>query len=437
MQISEMLEKIKKEKLISFHMPGHKGRVRYLDIKDDVTEFDGTDNLYDPKQAILNTQLAISKFYNSKKSYMGVNGSTGLIHVAINSAFNSEDKILIERSAHISVFNATFFKRIDFDTFSSFEELEEIYNSKASEYRGVIITTPNVKGQIADFSLIDKIRDKWIVIADEAHGADLVISSRELSAINHADIVVHSFHKSLPALTSSAVIHIYDKIDTYEVEKYLKIFQTTSPSYLILRSIDESIEFLSTKAEKEMEELLDNIDNFLKRLEGTGFRRKIFKYYDRTRIFLEYKYPIDYRDVEIKLRDRSIQIEASLSDGLVVLTSMLNQECDFIKLSDALIEIDREVRKVEDISINELKLLNVEKVLPFYRAYQNRVNLVKQSESVGKICSEIVTIYPPGVALILPGERIKREHLDILEKFSDKVKLTECNYISVVGDRDV
>ena len=116
---------------------------------------------------------------------------------------------------------------------------------------------------------------------------------------------------------------------------------------------------------------------------------------------------------------------------------MLNQECDFIKLSDALIEIDREVRKVEDISINELKLLNVEKVLPFYRAYQNRVNLVKQSESVGKICSEIVTIYPPGVALILPGERIKREHLDILEKFSDKVKLTECNYISVVGDRDV
>ena len=254
----DALRQIKNENLVSFHMPGHKNnkdffkeKLKTLDLIDmDITEIPGADHLHAPKSSIMNSQKKLSEYYQSYKSYFLVNGSTCGILSMIYATTKRNDKILVNRNAHQSVMNGIILNGLaPVYVMPAVDEKSGMIlgiTAKALEAQlmhhpeivTVLLTYPSYEGICFDIKSISKIVKKYncYLIVDEAHGSHL-LSHEELpmsACESGADIVVQSAHKNLPAFTQGAFLHIYNESLVASIEQYLKIFQSSSPSYLIM-----------------------------------------------------------------------------------------------------------------------------------------------------------------------------------------------------------
>lgn len=446
--IIDKLLKLNRQDIVSFHVPGHKNgrtydKILYKNFKDvlyklDTTEIPGTDNLHDAKEIIMESQRRASEVFKSEETFFLVNGSTSGIYSMIMASTSPGDKILVDRNCHQSVINACILgDLVPIYIYPDVDEKRgiamgilsgeiETQLKKHSGIKVVMLTYPTYYGVACDLKKIEKIVHKYdkILLVDEAHGAHLGLSKKlpppALSC--GADAVVQSTHKTLPSFTQSSMLHIQgNRIDRDRLKFMLRMHQSSSPSYLLLSSLDFAVMVYKTEGKQLMKALLENIKNFRQEakeiegidiMEGNVTEGKKADSMDITRIYIGFENIMGY-ELEQKLRkDLNIQMELSDRRGVLGVTSIANTAQDFDKLLNALNKISKDIkgRKIEQLQGTALKdnpaFENIKQVFaPKEALYKNRKK-VPFIKSHGYVSGEYITPYPPGVPLVMPGEKI-------------------------------
>lgn len=459
MPIKDALRQYIKEDNILFCMPGHKqGKgfkkdLEYMDfVSADLTEVDGLDNLHRPEYAIKESQKLLSELYGSKKSYFLINGSTSGNLAMIFSAFNEEDKVIVQRDCHKSIFNGIILKKlrpiyikssIDYNFNApltmNMEHFFSLFNEN-KDAKGLIITYPNYYGVCEDLrTIIKECKSRGMkVLVDCAHGAHFGINEKlppnplKLGA----DMVVMSAHKTLPSFTQTAYLHVSDSMDINIVDFYVSSFSSTSPSYMFLMSMDYARYYLQEYGKEDYDKLIDNCIKCKKEIDKISFIKTLSKKnmvnsngieLDPTRIVINLWENLNAHKLSRYLRERKIQVEMSDGSNIVLIPSTFNEEEDFEALLNALKDCD-----INYIEGNQLKFKEVEiprKIYDPYRVLEKRKTYIKLEEAEGKICGDNIIPYPPGVPIIMMGELIDESIISMIKYY---VK----NDVTVIGIKD-
>ncbi|NLV68977.1 MAG: arginine decarboxylase, partial [Spirochaetes bacterium] len=295
MSISKFLIQHADKKTRSFHMPGHKGaefyrRFGYGEFLDklmdcDITEIPGADNLFQSEGIIKAVQDRYRDLYGVRNSYLLINGTSGGIIASILATVPAGSKLIMARNCHKSVFNALTLGAIR--PIYAYPELIGEYGISGGlscseiercilenpDAPAVILPSPNYYGVCSDIAAIAGIVHKYgkVLIVDQAHGAHLKFFEKNmpLSAEDSgADIIINSIHKTLASFTQSAVLNLNsDRVDRYVLEDKLQSIQSTSPSYLLMASLDINAAILEERREEVIGEWNDNLDFFYKEIE--------------------------------------------------------------------------------------------------------------------------------------------------------------------------
>lgn len=451
-RLNEKLIDIETEGLYPFHMPGHKRNMRKIQYENDfgeylenaysidITEIDGFDNLHDAKDLIADAEKRAAKLYGSEETHFLVNGSTCGILSSIAAVCERGDKIIVARNCHISVYNAIELNGlkpvyVEPEIVAKESVLEGIQGSisvasieKAvlsnGDAKAIFITSPTYDGVLSDVAGISRIAHEYDIplIVDEAHGALFYLEGR--SAVqNNADIVINSVHKTLPSLTQTAVIHINGNIVNREkVRKYLRIYQTSSPSYVLMGSIDYAVSVM----EKEGNRLYREFCIRTSRLKETLSRLRCLKYIKKDSLLLEGVFDFDEskvliaasgntsgKDIYNILRNKySLQPEMAAGDYVLLMTTLFDSEEGIERLEKALVEIDDLLNtKNSDFyeEINSYRDNDDSK-----NEYKERLNYLK--EKTGKASPYTVFAYPPGIPVIVENEIVTDEVIEKIEK---------------------
>lgn len=432
-------------------MPGHKlgKKIRYGNMaKIDVTEVEGTDNLHNPSGIIEKAQEKAAITFGADKTYFLVNGSTGGIISAISAVCEEKDQILIARNSHKSVYNAILINNLEpiyiypkilnkngiiggIDPKDIEQKLKD-----NPRIRLVVITSPTYEGFISDIEKISDIVHRYnkILMVDEAHGSHFRFNEYfpKTSLELGGDIVIQSAHKTLPSLTQSAMLHIKSKrVDTRKLQNALSIFQTSSPSYILMSSLDNCRDILDSKGNKLFTRYVHNLKDCRYKLKTKLNNMKLI---DDEIIGNEYIYDMDFSKIVIDctetditgtrldeiLRDEyNIQVELSGINHIIAMTSICDSKSGFRKLAKVLIEIDSKLRKNNvihskyDIIYNTRTCYN-----PKEASARDKIQ-VRLDDAVGRISGEFVIPFPPGIPLIVPGEVITSENIHLINEYID------------------
>ena len=466
--LQKKLEEYYNKGYLPMHMPGHKRNIELLGeklpYKIDITEIDGFDDLHHADGIIKNIEDKAKRIYGSKRSFILVNGSTCGILAGIRSVVNFGDKVLVARNCHKSVYNAIeinglepiyMLPKIGEDgidrNIDSKQKKKKLKENK--DIKLIILTSPTYEGVISDIKSIVEIAHKYnvLVLVDEAHGAHLKFmdSLCDKEALNSgADIVVQSLHKTLPALTGTALLHIQgDLVKEENVARELSIFETSSPSYILMSSIEECLDIIENNGKELFKEYQDNLKYFyneaknLRNLKILGNEileeeNKIF--YDFGKIVIKTNVTnITGKELsDILRKDYKIELEMASIGYSIAMTSICDSKENFKRLLDALKDIDNKLEKEnkskEEIKEQEKKTnsnkenLNIKLQLPkkelsILKAIKNNNSEFKNyNELEGKISKEYIWVYPPGIPLITPGEVINK---DIIRKIGEFEKV--------------
>lgn len=440
--IIEELNNIVDNKLISFHVPGHKlgkiyDKLNYTNTLNkiysmDTTEIPGTDNLHSPEGIIKESQERASEVFKSDETYYLINGSTCGIQAAIMALCPPKSKIIANRDCHQSVISACILGDVDPVYINSevdkntnilkginIDDAIKVIDSNL-DAKAIILTYPTYYGMTYDLKRVcDYAHSKDIaVIVDEAHGAHLGLSEElpKTALEQGADIVIQSTHKTLPSFTQSSMIHIQgDRVNKEQLVSILKIIESSSPSYMLMASLEIAVDIYNKYGTKLMNELLNNIDklkNSFKENNGIGF----YDTDDKTKIFIStINMGLIGYELETILREEyNIQVELSNYYGSLLICTIGNDNDDFKSLETALNEILEKYRSNKNIEkIEYPNNIPVKKLTPREAFYKEKKS-VKIYESVGKICGEYIIPYPPGISLTSPGEIITNEIIDYM-----------------------
>ncbi len=441
--ILDELMKNNKNNLISFHVPGHKNGKIYdlLGYKNllesiykmDTTEIIGTDNLHSPEGIIKKSQEKASRVFKSDKTYFLVNGTTCGIQASIMSVCNDNDKILVNRDCHHSVINSCILGnvnpvyidyKLDNDYFILEGVLEEDVIKSIDENldaKGLVLTYPTYYGATYDLEKICEYAHKknMVVIVDEAHGAHLGLSEKlpKTALEQGADIVIQSTHKTLPSFTQSSMLHIKgSRVDSSKISEILRIIETSSPSYLLMSSLEIATEIYEKYGRYLTDKLLENIDDFIKDISKNDFV-EVYNKFDKTKIFISLKkLGITGYELEKILRKNNIQVELSNYYGVLLICTISNYYDDFESIKNAINNI---ITDKKDKYFEELKTINYPKIIPKKilnprEAFYKNKKSVKIYDSIGQISGEYIIPYPPGVSILSPGEIITKEIIDYI-----------------------
>ena len=455
----EGLSEYRKLNLAPFSMPGHKlGRAfskSMLELipSSDITEVEGLDNLHNPRGIIKEAQELLKNCYKSKSSYFLVNGSSSGNLAMIFSAFHEGDKVLVERNCHKSIYNGIVLRKLKpiFLKNSVEENIDvtlgiDMNNflqvlEKESDIKGIILTYPNYFGIGVNLNtIIEKCKEKGIkILLDAAHGAHFGFNKNlpENPLKYEIDMVVMSAHKTLPSLTQSAYLHINKEEYKEKIEFYLKIFTSTSPSYIFLLTLDYSRYYLQEKAEKEYDILIDRINNFKDNVKKIPYIKVMSKedlssqwIFDPTKIVITQGKEYKSIDLEKYLLEKGVQCEMSFGRTVVLIASPFNTQEDFDRLEKAILEL-RLVRNERETYKEYNSYLDIQDgyIIEPYKVLDKTTTLLDINYITGRIAAENITPYPPGIPFIMIGEKISSEKKDKL------IQLLEENF-DIIGLED-
>ena len=440
-------------------MPGHKAGIGFLEtvqgkelyknlIKADITEVDGLDNLHCAEGIIKESQQLLSEYYGSVKSYFLVNGSTSGNLAMIFSTFNEGDKIIVERNCHRSIFNAIIMRKLkpvyikneissQYDAPFPLDREHFLYViNKNKDAKGVIVTYPSYYGICLDLPYVIKIAREYNmkVLVDAAHGAHFGAckSLPENPLKLGADMVVMSAHKTLPSLTQTAFLHVGRNIDVSKVDFYVSAFLSTSPSYMLLCSMDYARFYIKEYGDNKYEELIklclynrEKINSLGKfyvlgqdDLKDTSENQTVDNneyIMDLTRFILNVPKGYSGHKLLKYLRINKIQAEMSDSRNVVLIFSPFNNQKDFQKLYIALKNCDMDTLKVEYINLIDYDM-PIALMYP-YEVMDSKRIMLELSNSEGKVNAVAIVPYPPGIPIVMPGERIGANTIAVIEYY--------------------
>lgn len=426
----DKLKDYSKSGVYPFHMPGHK-RIALDDIipyQIDLTEIYDFDNLHGASGCIKAVQEKAAKIYSVDYANMLVNGATGGILAAIRSLTNFGDKVFIARNCHKSVYNAVELCGLDAeyilpkqdDEFGIFMSVtpEQVENAlKNNSARLVVVTSPTYEGIVSDIKSIADICHKYSakLFVDEAHGAHFPFSSEfpTESVSLGADAAVVSLHKTLPSLTQTALLLTNDESLSHLFEKNLAVFETSSPSYILMSSVEICLDYIQNSSDR-FYKYISNIKAFRHKCK----KLKNLKIMNKPEYAFDYdigKLVISTRNTDIsgielsqKLRQEyKIELEMAYSDYVIAMTSVCDSTEGFERLAKALFEIDSTIGDCNIINktCNNISLLP-DKVLKSCNINSKLELSIPLNNSVGKVSAEYVWAYPPGIPIVVAGELI-------------------------------
>ncbi|WP_459129249.1 aminotransferase class I/II-fold pyridoxal phosphate-dependent enzyme [Guggenheimella bovis] len=429
------IDKVIAEDLAPFQMPGHKGRIEKEIYKYDLTEIAGTDNLSNPKDIILDTLQLIADTFGASHSFISVNGATGAVLGALSTAFNTGDEIIMMRNSHISVYDGVFLlglvPKYIYPDENMLERLQELVTENTV---GVVLTTPSFYGEVIEDDVFEFLVEKGVtIVVDESHGSHLKLIDEELSAMRYADIVVHSFHKTLPSMTQTAVMHLCtNKFTRSFAQKNMKLFMSTSPNYVLMRSVDIAMDIYINQGYELMENLLEMCANFKEKLEAETDFHIVYKdgKQDKTRLLIRHKDSVDYASIDRQLREMGVQTEFQSQLGLLLMPTIMNTQEDFDRLLDAL-------KQVQIYTVDQVfyKIFRPEKALEIREAFLQESVSKSYRDAIGGIVTEYIIPYPPGSPIIVPGEIMSEELADYLDNFEGNILgLEHEGYVNILED---
>ena len=447
----DYLKNYLKKDIYPFHMPGNKrvGELNHLDF----TEVEGLDNLYHPEGIIQQSLQRIKSLYQTKESFILVNGSTVGLLTAITSATVKGDSVLVARNCHKAVYNGielwdlspTYLMPENIFGFCGSIDPVAVENAleKDKSITACVITSPTYEGVVSDVEGIARVchHHNVTLIVDEAHGSHFNFSDYfPCSAINlGADIVVQSTHKTLTSLTGTGLLHICtDRVNVDLVKKRLQMFQTSSPNYTMMASVDNCICDLLENGEKLFADYEKRLENFYEKW-GNLKNIQIYKGenafdFDRGKLIISV---LGTNITGIQLQsilreDFRIETEMASSHYIVAMTSIMDTDKGFERLINALWDIDKRLVKQSKIDDTENCFFPYIKPKTSLKAYdaENRVGEeVALKNSVGRISKEYIYAYPPGIPIVAPGEEITQE---IAQKVTEMMSMG----VNVASDRN-
>ena len=442
MRLYKELEAYGKDGRYPFHMPGHKRNTDCMNgdfpIERDITEIDGFDNLHHPRGIIREAQENAARLYGTKRCLFSVNGSTAALLAAISAAVPKGGTVLMARNCHKAVYNALYLRDLNPIYLYPQEDSRlginggisparvERYLEEHPEIGAVILTSPTYDGVVSDIARIAETAHAHdaALIVDEAHGAHFHFSDYfpASAADLGADLVVHSFHKTLPSMTQTAVLHICtDRVSTEKIRQFMKIYQTSSPSYILMASMDACVEKLEQDGEGMYREFTKNLEEARERLSRCRNIRLISPDildstwifdFDRSKILLSASEAgVNGSSLHRMFReDYGIEMEMESETYVLALTSVGDTKEGLMKLCDAAEDIDAKLsgreKAVKEPAAEREAYARMKQVMTISDAAEGNLRRYRLEESIGKISGEFAYLYPPGIPVIVPGELI-------------------------------
>jgi arginine/lysine/ornithine decarboxylase len=444
----DALIKHKTKKTISFHVPGHKNgevfpeethRVFQGILEVDVTELSGLDDLHSPSEAIFEAEALLADYYQVKNSFFLVNGSTVGNLAMILATVSEGDEILVQRNCHKSIMNGLRLSKVN-PIFLSPEFNDEwqvaggitLKNviEAVNQYpriKALIVTYPNYYGMVVNLQdIISFCHERKIaVLVDEAHGAhfgrkgEFPMSATALGA----DVVVQSAHKTLPAMTMGSYLHYNSNtVDLDRLKEYLRMLQSSSPSYPIMASLDLARKYLATHKKEDMIYTLGVIAQFKEKLNMIP-SIKVLTYTgkgDPLKITIQSQSALTGFDLQSRLEGQGIFTELADENNVLFIFPLLKRGESY-RMDEVIEAVKASIGEEEIVPrsfrpfIEESNKISTLR-LTFKEQQQKEVELIPLLEANDRICAESIIPYPPGIPLLLPGEWIKEQDLKQIDR---------------------
>ncbi|MCL2286022.1 MAG: aminotransferase class I/II-fold pyridoxal phosphate-dependent enzyme [Firmicutes bacterium] len=428
-QISDYLAK----DIYPFHMPGHKRNPQFMPpylLELDMTEIPGMDVLSSPTGIIKELQENIAEFYGADHSFFLVNGSSAGVLAAVCAACTDGETIIVPRNAHTSVYNAMVMSgavpkyvmpEITVDGLAGGIAPSAFDNMPKGA--AVLVVSPTYEGFVSDISAIaDRVHSKGgVLIVDEAHGAHFPFHDKfPASALSHgADIVIQSFHKTLPAPSQCAVLHIKDKnVDINRIKFYTNTVQTSSPSYILMAVCDYMLRQLWQQP-KLFEDYFHRLETIRASLPGansstalrlSGAERigenAIFDVDPGKLLFTSHS-GISVNEITSHMTNGyKVQPEMAVRRHILAMTSVADTDEGFRRLKTAIDGLNAKLPVVCADNLPHEPFFMPEIVVPPRQAVNMPSRRVPWEDAAGQISAQLIAQYPPGIAIVAPGECI-------------------------------
>lgn len=443
---------------IPMHMPGHKRNIALLGTdlpyNIDITEIEGFDNLHGAS-GILNEYMdEIADFYGTKRSFYLVNGSTCGILAGIRAATKRGGKIAVARNCHKSIYHAI--ELFGLESVYLMPEMDASFGihggistasiadtlTKHPDTQLVVLTSPTYEGVVNDIAAIAAICHGHGIplMVDEAHGSHFNYSEHfptSATALG-ADIVIQSLHKTLPSLTMTSLAHLNGSlVKQEEMSRQLAIFESSSPSYVLMASIDRCFRLLRDEGGQLFENYNQRLTDFSEKMKQLQYLKvlchgddsldthKTFFAFDQGKILISAQGTgLTGQELSETLRnDHHIEMEMAYGDHALAMTSVCDTDAAMATLADALLAIDSTLdSEAGENASNDVTLIFAlpEKQCEIWQALESEKAVCPLDQAEGQTAAESVWAYPPGIPLLVPGERINdgfiRQIHTLLEK---------------------
>lgn len=430
-----------------FHMPGHK---RALTLpadayRLDITEIDGFDNLHHAQDILKEEQECYAEMVGAKQTFFLVNGSTCGILAAICSVSGRGGRLLVARNSHKAAYHALYLWQLRaayvYPSISRYDiqgaiDPQEIARQLQADpsIAAVYITSPTYDGVVSDIARIAQIVHSHgkVLIVDEAHGAHFGFHPAfPQSAVRlGADLVIQSVHKTLPAFTQSAVLHLCsDRVDAAEVARFLAIYESSSPSYVLMAGISRLNDYMKSEGIARLEQLHGQLEQFyacagqyrhLHVIGAADFEPSSAFAHDPSKILISTAAcSISGRELYERLvRDYRLQPEMYSGEYVTMLCSLMDEPVGFTRLMAALEEIDGVIGEAEKPAKGFVRRMYSRRiaVCPVAQAIDVPQECVAVAKAAGRISAEYIYLYPPGIPLLVPGEMISQQLVSDLDE---------------------
>ena len=463
-----------------FHMPGHKRRTGPEDsfmnscvdsftnpFAVDITEIEGFDNLHHPEGILKDSMKWAADVYGADQTYYLINGSTGGILAAVCGSVPRGGRILVSRNCHKSVYHGICLNQLKTSYVYpqeieglgiqggiTAEDVDRMLN-RYMDTQAVLIVCPTYDGIVSDIEAIARIvhRAGLPLIVDEAHGAHFRYDAMfPVSALDlGADVVIQSVHKTLPSLTQTALLHIKCNrpdggcyADRERIDRYIHMVQSSSPSYVLMASIENSIYQMeqtdTAPYGKQLHRLRRRLGQMRHlRLADTGLIGQAgIRDLDISKIVVSTRgtclYPAEdgltgftgAQLDDILRREYHREMEMCGADSVTAITTVMDSGEGLERLGDALTRIDSQLTdagyKPDGRSGNQKSVYSMrcDTAMSMGEAMEEKMASVGLEDSAGCISGEFVYIYPPGIPIVAPGEWISRPILEVILEYRDK-----------------
>lgn len=463
-----------------FHMPGHKRQFHLIEdpYQIDITEIDGFDNLHHAEGILLEAEHRAARLYGSEETHYLVNGSTSGLLAAVSACTRRGGRILVARNCHKAVYHAVFlnglhvswlYPEVDMSRgiYGSIDPEQvrralekdaertrhEVQNHMHTQDRvhaaeenpenvtedgriaAVVLTSPTFDGVVSDIREIARIVHTYgaVLIVDEAHGAHFAMDPYfpESAVACGADLVINSVHKTLPALTQTALIHVNGSmVDRIRLKKYLDIFQSSSPSYVLMAGIDRCICLMAERRQELYGQFISHLEQTRERLSHLkylhlvdgGEREFPCFAYDRSRLVISTEgSSIGGQELYRILREEyHLQPEMAAEHYVILIATVADTEEGLNRMCCALEEIDKRPVMSQESAANigsACHWLQNEEAMCMEEAENSEMYETLLTKSAGGVSGEFIYLYPPGIPLLIPGERISRQLIEKLESY--------------------